>query len=51
MKNRPQADTLPTVLHYGEYLSTICKLEGITRNQAREKYGQFTYSQWNEILK
>lgn len=44
-------DCLPTVLDYKELLNKICVQQNITRDQARSKYGKFTYKQWSEILK
>lgn len=44
-------DILPTVMEYGELLKTICDLKDISDLEARSKYGQFNYSQWNKLLK
>lgn len=45
------SDKLPTVLHYRDFLRKIIQLENISLNEARKEYGQFSYSQWNELFK
>ncbi len=39
-------DKLPTILHYDTFLQKICKKEKISKDEARKKYGQFTYKEW-----
>ena len=39
-------ECLPTVMDYKELLHIAAKKFLITRNQAREKYGLYTYKQW-----
>lgn len=43
LKTHP--DTLPTILDYKEFLAIICKRNNLDRDEARKKYGQFTYGQ------
>ena len=45
-----KADTIPTVMDYKNYLDKICKKQGITIDEARDKYGKFTYNQWRTLL-
>ena len=43
-------DTLPSVGRYKEYLNKITKLTGMTIESAREKYGQYTEGQWQDLF-
>jgi len=45
------SDTLPTCSDYKRYLDEAEKQLKISRQEARNKYGQFTYGQWKELLK
>lgn len=44
-------DLLPTCTDYDYFLSQAEIRLKITRQEARSKYGQFTYGQWKELLK
>lgn len=41
---------LPTCKHYGEFLAQAVQKINISINEARAKYGQFTYKQWYNLL-
>lgn len=45
-----KADYLPTVTEYSHFLDEAVKRLKISRDEARSKYGQFTYKQWKELL-
>ncbi len=47
---RTHGDLLPTCAIYSELLSIAETTFGITRNQARERYGKFTNNQWLKLL-
>lgn len=36
--------------HYTELLGAVCRILGISREEARERYGLFTYRQWYYLL-
>jgi hypothetical protein len=40
----------PTCADYAEYLSLAEKKFGISRDEARDKYGGYTYRQWEALL-
>jgi len=44
-------DFLPTISTYSYFLDEAEKRFKITRDEARDKYGKFTYGQWKELLK
>lgn len=41
---------IPLVSHYTELLDMAVSLFHITKDEAREKYGKFTYAQWAELM-
>lgn len=41
---------LPTTGHYAELLSLACTKFGIEREEARKRYGLYTYAEWKELL-
>ena len=43
-------DMLPTVMQYSRYLDIAQNKFGISREQARRKYGLYTIGQWNKLL-
>lgn len=45
------ANVYPLINHYNDFLQKAINKFGITLNEARTKYGLFTYNQWNELLK
>lgn len=47
---RKYEDLLPTVSEYSRYLDIAQNQFGISREQARKKYGLYTIGQWNELL-
>jgi len=44
------SDKLPTSMDYADFLRKICAKEKIDIETARNKYGQFTYREWNKLL-
>lgn len=44
-------DLLPTISEYSYFLDKAEEKLKITRNQARDLYGKYTYGQWKELLK
>lgn len=44
-------DLLPSCTDYDFYLTKAEKKFGLERNEARSRFGQFTYGQWKELLK
>lgn len=42
--------TIPTVFDYANFLSIVCERFNITLNEARRRYGLYTYEQWNKLL-
>ena len=44
-------DFSPTVMDYSELLYRAQRKFGITRDAARDRYGNYTYRQWRELLK
>jgi hypothetical protein len=44
-------DKLPTVSEYSKYLQIAIKKFGITIDEARSRYGLFTTSEWEKLLK
>jgi len=44
------SDILPTCSDYKQYLDEAVKMLKISRDEARSKYGQFTYGQWKQLL-
>lgn len=43
-------DLLPTCSHYSHYLSKAVEKFKISIDEARSKYGQYTYGQWRDLL-
>ena len=43
-------DLLPTSLEYSRFLDIAQNKFGISREQARKKYGLYTIGQWNKLL-
>lgn len=43
-------DFLPTISEYSFFLDKAQSKLGITRNEARDRYGKFTHGQWKELL-
>lgn len=48
---KAKVNVMPTCAHYGELLGLAMTKLGITENEARKKYGQFTYAEWAELFK
>lgn len=48
--NSAYDDKIPTVEHYKKALDEVISKKGIDPNEARRKYGQYTYKQWEELL-
>lgn len=44
-------DLLPTVTEYSYFLDKATDKFKITKDEARTKYGLYTYGQWKELLK
>ena len=44
-------DFLPTISEYSFFLDKAEEKLKITRDQARDLYGRYTYGQWKELLK
>lgn len=44
------SDFLPTVSDYGKLLCIACDKFKIDMNEARSKYGLYTWKQWDELL-
>lgn len=42
---------LPTISEYSYFLDKAESQLKISRDEARDKYGKFTYGQWKELLK
>jgi len=42
---------LPSVMDYKELLDMVERRFRITRDQARDRYGRYTYPQWKTLLK
>jgi hypothetical protein len=47
---RERKDILPTITDYGFYLSKAMTKFNIGIDEARSKYGQFTYGEWKTLL-
>ena len=47
---RQHQDSLPTCHLYGRYLEIAEEKLGITKDEARTKYGQYTVKEWETIL-
>lgn len=43
-------DLLPTCTDYSFYLDKAVEKMKITKDEARSKYGQYTYGQWKQLL-
>lgn len=43
-------EKLPTCGDYGKLLCYACEKFHITDNQARDRYGLYTYGQWEKLL-
>lgn len=48
MANYP--DFWPTVMCYRELLSAACRKFGYTLDEARNRFGRLTNSEWSELL-
>ena len=48
---RKELNTIPTSMDYSNYLYRAVAKFNIDVNQARNKYGTFTYKEWEELLK
>lgn len=44
-------DLLPTCTEYAYFLQKAVEKLNVTIDEARSKYGLFTYGQWKEMLK
>jgi hypothetical protein len=44
-------DYLPTVMDYTKFLDKITIQLSISKEEARNKYGRYTYQQWYKLLK
>jgi len=44
-------DFLPTCIDYAFFLDKAEEKLKISRDEARDQYGKFTYGQWKELLK
>jgi hypothetical protein len=45
-----KSDILPTCSDYAYFLETAVNRLKISKDTARNKYGQLTYKQWKELL-
>jgi hypothetical protein len=45
------SDYSPTISDYSDLLYAAERRFNITRDEARDRYGNFTYAQWKELLK
>jgi len=45
-----RSEYLPTCMHYADYLSEAVLIFRITREDARERFGKYTYRQWNDLF-
>jgi len=43
-------DKLPTCLDYSVYLNRASTKLGISVDEARDRYGRYTYNQWEQLL-
>jgi len=43
-------DLLPTCTDYSFFLDKAVEKLKITKDEARDKYGKFTYGQWKDLL-
>lgn len=50
LPDRSLMDCLPTVRDYRALLDEVCEKEGIRINEARNKYGRYTYAEWDKLL-
>lgn len=48
---RNHQQSLPTCQLYSRFLEIAEETLHITKDQAREKYGQYTVQQWEQLLK
>lgn len=48
---RQHQDSLPACHLYGRYLEIAEGKLGITKDEARTKYGQYTVKEWETLLK
>ena len=48
---RKHQETLPPAHLYGRFLEIAVEKLGITEQEARTKYGQYTIQQWETLLK
>lgn len=47
---KQKVGVLPTCEHYGELLGLAVARLGISREEARERYGRYTYAEWADLL-
>ena len=40
----------PTVMDYRRFLACACQKFGISENEARNRYGLFSYAEWCALL-
>jgi len=48
---RKHQESLPSCHLYGRYLEIAVEKLGISENEARSLYGQYSVKQWEELLK
>jgi hypothetical protein len=48
---RKELNTIPSSMDYSTYLYRAVSKFSIDVNQARNKYGTFTYKEWEDVLK
>lgn len=47
---RQRVGLLPLCGHYSELLGVAVRKLAITENEARKRYGRFTYAEWAGVL-
>ena len=47
---KQKVGVLPTCEHYGELLGLAVARLGISREEARKRYGRYTYAEWADLL-
>ena len=45
-----EVDLLPLCLHYAELLQKATEKFSISMEEARKRYGVYTYKEWNALL-
>ncbi len=48
---RQHQESLPTCHLYSSFLDIAVEKLGITRDEARDKYGKYTVAEWEKLLK